>query len=183
MDIVTPPAGGWQVLSAQIAQRQPQALAYLNQVYKQLFNQDIKQGCGNCYQKAFYRIQKYLYLQQQNNPSNILSMTYPTRKYLLKPDRSLQTTFGGDTLTNDNLTDEAAEKLLQAHPALLQHFDRYPGKDDDVVVVITAPAPQQQPEEQQPAEPQQPEKQQPEETVDAAQTEIFPVNTQGKKSR
>jgi hypothetical protein len=117
--------------SAQIAQRQPVAIALLNQVYHELFNQTIQQGCGNCYQKAFYRIQKYLYLQQQTNPTNnILSMIQPHRKYLLKPDRSLQTVFGGDTLTNDNLTDEAAEKLLQAHPALIQHFDRYPSGDE-----------------------------------------------------
>jgi hypothetical protein len=113
--------------SAQIARRQPEAIALLNQVYYSLFNQTIQQGCGNCYQKAFYRIQKYLYLQQQNDPSNTDHiMTYPTRKYLLKHDRSLQTSFGGDTLTNDNLTDEAAEKLLQAHPVMLKHFERYP---------------------------------------------------------
>ena len=44
------------------------------------------------------------------------------RKYLLKPGRSLQTNFGGYTLTNDNLTDEAAEKLLEKHPNLIKHF-------------------------------------------------------------
>ncbi|WP_448702740.1 hypothetical protein ACFGVR_10340 [Mucilaginibacter sp. AW1-3] len=53
-------------LSSQIAQKQPEAIALLNQVYLQLFNQTIQKGCGNCYQKAFFRIQKYLYLQQQN---------------------------------------------------------------------------------------------------------------------
>ncbi|MEO6521369.1 MAG: hypothetical protein ABIN91_06825 [Mucilaginibacter sp.] len=127
--IITPPSGGWGAFGAQIAQRQPEAIAQLNQLYHNLFNQTIQQGCGNCYQKAFYRIQKYLYLQQQNNPSNnndIMSKTHPTRKYLLKPDRSLQTTFGGDTLTNDNLTDDAAEKLLKAFPSLIEHFERYP---------------------------------------------------------
>ncbi|OCX52661.1 hypothetical protein BEL04_14540 [Mucilaginibacter sp. PPCGB 2223] len=96
-----------------------------------LFNETIQKGCGNCYQKAFFRIQKYLYLQQQNNPSNNPDiMTITNRKYLLKPDRVLQTAFGGDALTNDNLTDEAAEKLLDAHPALIKHFDRYPDKDE-----------------------------------------------------
>ena len=120
-----------QVLQSypQIAQRQPQAIAMLTQVYHQLFNEDIKTGCGKCYQKAYYRIQKQVYLQQQNSTQNNLSiMTYPAKKYLLKPGRSLQTTFGGDTLTNDNLTDEAAEKLVKAHPSLLQHFEKYPNQ-------------------------------------------------------
>jgi len=112
-------------LSSQIAQKQPEAIALLNQVYLELFNQTIQHGCGNCYQKAFFRIQKYLYLQQQQHPLNNNTMQV-NRKYLLKPDRSLQTSFGGDTLTNDNLTDEAAEKLLKAHPTLIKHFDRYP---------------------------------------------------------
>jgi len=43
----------------------------------------------------------------------------------------LQTTFGGDTLTNDNLTDEAAEKLLAEYPALIKHFDRYPAENEN----------------------------------------------------
>jgi hypothetical protein len=132
-DMITPPTGGWDTLGAQIAQRQSEAITYLNQIYKQLFNESIKQGCGNCYHKAFYRIQKYLYLQQQSNPSNNNDMPLPSRKYLLKPDRSLQTTFGGDTLTNDNITDEVAEKLLQAHPVLIKHFDRYPSESDKQV--------------------------------------------------
>lgn len=130
MDSITPSSANginWEALSAQIAQKQPEAISFLNKVYHELFNQTIQQGCGKCYQKAFFRIQKHLYLQQQNYPSNnITIMTSPLRKYLLKPDRSLQTTFGGDTLTNDNLTDEAAAKLLKAYPALIQHFERYP---------------------------------------------------------
>jgi len=113
-------------LSSQIAQKQPEAIALLNQVYLELFNQTIQKGCGNCYQKAFFRIQKYLYLQQQTNPD---TMTVTNRKYLLKPGRTLQTVFGGDALTNDNLTDTAAEKLLQAHPSLIKHFDRYPQEE------------------------------------------------------
>lgn len=119
-------------LSAQIAQKQPEAIALLNQVYMGLFNETIQKGCGNCYQKAFFRIQKYLYLQQQSNPSNNQPiMTITNRKYLLKPNRVLQTAFGGDALTNDNLTDEAAEKLLDAHPALLKHFDRHPSHESE----------------------------------------------------
>jgi len=130
---VSPPGGDLEgaalllTLSAQIAQKQPEAIALLNQVYMDLFNETIQKGCGNCYQKAFFRIQKYLYLQQQNNPLNKQNiMTITNRKYLLKPDRVLQTAFGGDALTNDNLTDEAAEKLLDAHPALIKHFDKHP---------------------------------------------------------
>jgi len=124
-------AGALLSLASQIAQKQPEAIVLLTRVYRQLFNQTIQQGCGNCYQKAFFRIQKYLYLQQQNNPSNNpISMTTINRKYLLKPDRILQTTFGGDILTNDNLTDEAAEKLLAEYPALIKHFDRYPSESD-----------------------------------------------------
>jgi len=119
-------------LSAQIAQKQPEAIALLNKVYMELFNETIQKGCGNCYQKAFFRIQKYLYLQQQNSPLfNQTIMTITNRKYLLKPDRVLQTAFGGDALTNDNLTDEAAEKLLDAHPALIKHFDRYPSEESE----------------------------------------------------
>jgi hypothetical protein len=126
--------------ASQIAQRQPEAISLLNQVYRELFNQTIQQGCGNCYQKAFYRIQKYLYLQQQNQPLN--NMTLTKREYLLKPGRSLQTTFGGDTLTNDNLTDEAAKKLLKTYPALIQHFERYPsGEVAGTKVIAPADAP------------------------------------------
>lgn len=44
------------------------------------------------------------------------------RKYLLKPDRSLQNTFNNDRVTNDNITDKMAEKLLLNHPALIKHF-------------------------------------------------------------
>lgn len=113
-------------LSAQIAQRQPEAIALLNQVYTHLFGDTIQQGCGNCYQKAFYRIQKYLYLQQQNDPQNNTIMPHTDRKYLLKPDRILQTVFGGDSITNDNLTDDIAEGLLSQFPTLLKHFEKYP---------------------------------------------------------
>jgi hypothetical protein len=118
-----------------IAQRDPQAIAQLNQVYHDLFNETIQQGCGNCYQKAFYRIQKYLYLQQQNHPEAAMPTT---RKYILKPGRSLQTTFGGDTLTNDNLTDEAAEKLIKTHPSLIQHFERFPSGEEVAVAEAVA---------------------------------------------
>jgi hypothetical protein len=127
-------------LSARIAQKQPEAIALLNQVYINLFNETIQQGCGNCYQKAFFRIQKHLYLQQQNNPSNNQPiMTIINRKYLLKPNRVLQTTFGGDALTNDNLTDEAAEKLLAKHPGLIKHFDRYPDEGEKLKVKSQKP--------------------------------------------
>lgn len=57
---------------------------------------------------------------------NIANMTNQNRKYLLKKDRILQTTFGGDKLTNDNLTDEIAEKILRQYPALIKHFEVYP---------------------------------------------------------
>ncbi len=120
-------------LSAQIAQKQPEAIALLTDIYKQLFNESIQQGCGNCYQKAFFRIQKYVYLQQNNLTNHNMELT--NRKYLLKPGRSLQTTFGGDTLTNDNLTDDAAVKLIKAYPSLLQHFDRYPADEINVLPV------------------------------------------------
>lgn len=53
------------------------------------------------------------------------------RKYLLKPDRSLQTTFGEEILTNENLTDEIAEKILLAHPNLSVHF--LIKTDDDII--------------------------------------------------
>ena len=123
MDLTTDLPENWGI---NIANKQPEAIALLNRIYKALFNQTIQQGCGNCYQKAYYRVQKYLYLQQQNNPSKQETMTIIKRKYLLKPGRSLQTSFGGDTLTNDNLTDEAAEKLLEKHPTLALHFDVLP---------------------------------------------------------
>jgi len=84
---IAPPSGGWGAflsLASQIAQKQPEAIALLSRVYQQLFNQTIQQGCGNCYQKAFFRIQKYLYLQQQNQLLNDpISMTTINRKYLL----------------------------------------------------------------------------------------------------
>jgi hypothetical protein len=113
----------WEIL---IAQRQPEAIQILQQVYKALFNQSIKQGCGNCYQKAFFKIQRYWFLSKQNTPINNINMSELKRKYILKPGRSLQTSFSGDTLTNDNLTDDAAAKLLKAHPSLAKHFEVLP---------------------------------------------------------
>jgi hypothetical protein len=125
--------------SAQIAQRKPEAIALLNQVYSALFSQSIQQGCGNCYQKAFYRIQKHLYLQHQNDPlNNPIIMSDNNRQYLLKPDASLQTVFGGDTITNDNLTDDLAESLLKEFPMLLKHFVKFPGVEKVVNVVEDA---------------------------------------------
>lgn len=123
---------------AQIAQRKPDAIALLNQVYRELFNQSIQQGCGNCYQKAFYRIQKYVYLQNQNNALNPIIMPDTNRQYLLKPDASLQTAFGGDTITNDNLTDTLAESLLKQFPMLLKHFEKFPGVEKVVDVAKEA---------------------------------------------
>lgn len=64
------------------------------------------------------------------------------RSYILKEGRSIQTEFGGDTLTNDNLTDKAAEKLLKANPSLAKHFEVLPEglfDDSSKVKALTAP--------------------------------------------
>jgi hypothetical protein len=123
MELTTNLPNNWGIL---IAQKNPEAIQLLNQVYQALFNQTIQQGCGNCYQKAFFKIQRHWHLSKQNNLQHNTNMSISKRKYILKPGRSLQTSFGGDTLTNDNLTDEAAAKLLQAHPSLAKHFEQLP---------------------------------------------------------
>jgi hypothetical protein len=123
MEFTTNLPDNWGIL---IGQKDPEAIQLLHQVYQALFNQTIQQGCGNCYQKAYFKIQKYWHLSRQNNPQQNTNMSILKRKYILKPGRSLQTSFGGDTLTNDNLTDEAAAKLLQKHPSLAKHFEQLP---------------------------------------------------------
>ncbi len=113
----------WEIL---IAAKDPEAIQLLHRIYKTLFNQTIQQGCGNCYQKAYFKIRKYWHLKQQPISLTSNSMNTEKRKYILKCGRSLQTSFGGDVLTNDNMTDEAAEKLLKAHPSLSKHFEVLP---------------------------------------------------------
>ena len=120
---------------AEIATRKPEAIADLDRVYQEIFGEKITVGCGSCYQKAFFRVQKYVALTtdyQLNNPIN-MSENLKSRAFLLKDGIVLQTEFGGDHLTNDNMTDEQAEKLLKSNASFAQYFERMPdGFEDEI---------------------------------------------------
>lgn len=113
--------------SAGVAAKAPDAIALLQSVHKALFGERIKQGCGDCMQRAFFKIQNFVYLQSQNQLNNLKTMKkYQDRNFVLKSGRTLQAEFGGDAITNDNLTDETAIALLSTFPNMLKHFDKYP---------------------------------------------------------
>lgn len=113
---------------AEIATRNPEAIADLDRVYQEIFGERITVGCGSCYQKAFFRIQKYATLTTENQLTNLITMSekLKSRAFLLKDGIVLQTVFGGDHLTNDNMTDEQAEKLLKSNANFAQYFERIP---------------------------------------------------------
>lgn len=113
---------------AEIATKQPQAIAEFDAVYLEIFGETVTTGCGSCYQKAFHRVQRYATLSTENQTTNLKTMSenLKERKFLLKSGIVLQAVFGSDPVTNDNLTDEQAEEMLKANPNFAAWFDRMP---------------------------------------------------------
>lgn len=122
---------------AEIAVKERESVSLLHSVYTELFGTQIKQDCGSCYQKAFQRIQKFVYLNSEklksksisNLKNEVMATAMKNRKYLLKDGVQIQDGFGGEYLTNDNLTDETAARLLSATPELATNFSRIPPEE------------------------------------------------------
>ncbi len=117
---------------AGIATRDTASIKMLHSVYQELYNEPVTQGCGNCNQKAFLRIRKYVELRKLNNPLTSLEMNekLKNRKYVLKDGISLQAGFGGEHYTNDNLTDERAAQLIAESPGRAAFFSRVPSENE-----------------------------------------------------
>lgn len=114
-------------MAGQLSAKQPEALKLINKVYKDMFGEAIKKQCGDCITKAFLRIQKFVYLQTQNNSNfNLKEMKkHSDKAFVLKKGKTLDLGFTGDTIT-DLSSDLQVAKVLSRHPNLVKYFDKFP---------------------------------------------------------
>lgn len=78
----------------------------------------VKTSCNDCYKDAVFEMYAYLKKNGKMKEKTV---------YRLKNGVLLQMGFGsGEFYTNANLTDEAAEKYLSAHPENINFFAVYP---------------------------------------------------------
>lgn len=110
---------------AGIANRDVNSINLLHRTYRNLFDESVQTGCGNCNQKAFLRIRRYVELNKLNL-TTMANKNLKERKYLLREGSVLQVNFGTDTYTNDNLTDEVAAELVASNPNYKAAFSRLP---------------------------------------------------------
>lgn len=88
-------------------------------LHREVFEYDPKlsAGCANCI------MQMYIELNALTKPKNNKIMAEQTKKYQFKPEFGSYREFGSGIMwSNANLTDEAAEALIQRNPSLLQHM-------------------------------------------------------------
>lgn len=95
-------------------------------MYREVLGRNfVKTSCGNCYHDAV--IEMYSYLKKYGRMKE-------KSNYALKNGVLLQSDFGsGEMYTNENLTDEAAEKYLAKHPKGIIMFALMPPDWEDRV--------------------------------------------------
>ncbi len=84
----------------------------------------VKTSCSDCYRDAI--IEMYLYLKRNGKMKE-------KSNYTLKAGALIQDSFGGNMYTNDNLTDEIAEKFLATNPKGITFFASQPTDWEDRV--------------------------------------------------
>lgn len=114
-----------------VAVKHPEAISNLHSVYKQLFGEGIKKQCGDCLTKALLRIRKYVYLQSQNIENfNLETMKkFEDKNFVLAKGKALDVGRIGVILTNENMTDETAVRILTAFPNLIKYFVKFPANE------------------------------------------------------
>lgn len=84
----------------------------------------VKTSCSDCYRDAI--IEMYLFLKKNGKMKE-------KSNYSLKAGALIQDAFGGNMYTNDNLTDEVAEKFLASNPKGIAFFASQPNDWEDRV--------------------------------------------------
>lgn len=91
----------------------------IESLYREVLDKKfVKTSCNDCYKDAVFEMYSYLKKNGKMKEKTV---------YRLKNGVLLQMGFGsGEFYTNSNLTDEAAEKYLSAHPENINFFAVYP---------------------------------------------------------
>lgn len=107
-------------------------LSQFLQEYKQVFaREEINAGCKKCLDSYYEKLIKYLTKMGQKKPSN----------YKLKEKyNGISLGFGSSTIvSNRNITDKLAEKLLKDHPRGADLFEKMPEPSEKNLKNMTRP--------------------------------------------
>lgn len=91
---------------------------YIKSVYYAVIQKELKKTCTNCYSDALFEI--LLKLKKHN------IMEKKKSSYLLKNGVILHCAKFSDVVSNDNITDELAEKFLKDNPKRINFFASFP---------------------------------------------------------
>ena len=110
----------------------------LQEIYLKLFKRNFKTNCGNCIKQAYIDIRAKL------NESEITQTKKTMSEFELKKGvngDSKQIHFEHDIITNDNITDEYAKRILKKMPGHIVTFSKYPANWRDIVFGKTPDGP------------------------------------------
>lgn len=105
----------------------PEVNGKLDRLYQTVYQEQIKRGCRDCSMVAYGKL-----IRLNQNQIKIMS----ERKFKLKPGKSIQLKFGSsEMLSNDNLTDAVAIRLLHERPYLVREFAEFPKNEKGELVL------------------------------------------------
>ncbi|MDX3913759.1 MAG: hypothetical protein QHC79_09485 [Pseudosphingobacterium sp.] len=112
-----------------IQKRDEATISELESLYKAVFKDSIKQGCGDCAVAAYGKL-----IRLTEDQVNTMS----TKKFVLKKNVAIQLEFGSaEMISNETLTDDLAIRLLSKRPKLISEFEKYPiGEDGKVLLEL-----------------------------------------------
>lgn len=93
----------------------------LYKVYKELFGENLVFGCDGCIEDAIFRINYHLKKQKEMNEK-------PKCDYTLKKGVVVYIPALAMHITNDNITNELAEKVLKINAKNIGYFEKFPAK-------------------------------------------------------
>ena len=114
--------------------------SFILQAYYRATGERLTNGCSNCFAKVF----------QYFNSINFKQMT--EMRFRLKEGKKIMLHGMGDVLTNANLTNEKAIRILKRTPAAIKFFDFYPNDWRQICGVTEQAAPVSVPADPAPVE-------------------------------
>ncbi|MFD2961619.1 MULTISPECIES: hypothetical protein [Olivibacter] len=110
-----------------IQNRDEATISELESLYKAVFKDSIKKGCGDCAVAAYGKL-----IRLTEDQVNTMS----TKKFVLKKNVAIQLEFGSaEMISNETLTDDLAIRLLSKRPKLISEFEKYPVGEDGKVLL------------------------------------------------
>ena len=102
----------------------------LQEIHLKLFKRNFKVNCGNCIKQAYVDIRAKLNESQTKQIKKIMS-EFELKKGINGDSKQIH--FEHDIITNDNITDEYAKRILKKMPGHIITFSKFPANWRELV--------------------------------------------------